>query len=90
VFDASSDEGISFEVESPRTSFVEAVLDDTNETTGLRVSSYTGNSHYVDVAGGTGSNRRYAKVRVRATVYGICAKDCAKPADEPLAIRRTH
>jgi hypothetical protein len=88
VFEVSSDDGIAFTVDSPHASFVEATIDGSGDMQGITVSSYGDNFHRVDLAGGTGRDRRSATIRVRATVYGVCSKECAKPADEPLKIER--
>jgi hypothetical protein len=90
VFDVSSDEGIALTVESPRASFVEAFIDGTTVTDGILVNTYPNNFHRVDLEGGMGSERRHATIRVRATVFGVCDKDCIKPADEPLKIVRSR
>jgi hypothetical protein len=86
VFDISSDESFGFTVESPRVAFVDVVLEGTGDRTGLTVNSYAANFHRIELEGGFGSERRFATVRVHATVVGRCSGLCAKPANETLKI----
>ena len=67
---------LSIRVESPRHPFVE-VIDAGGAAT--RLSGF-GENHF--------TINRSGSVHVRATVFGPCAPDCAKPADEPLRIER--
>jgi len=85
VFDLSSDTDIAFTVDSPHASFVEATSDGTSNSDDFTVRTYPNNFHRVSLVPGP---RRVVKVRVRATVFGVCSPDCAKPANEPLKIVR--
>jgi hypothetical protein len=84
TFDVSSDRSVPFTVVSPHPAYIE-VLDGTDRAADISILG-GGNNFSIYLYAPNGSDRRFAKVRVRATVFGICASSCAKPADEVLKI----
>jgi hypothetical protein len=91
TFEVASDKYVSFVVESPHTSFVDASIEGADTTKHVRVGSWPSNEHNLIIDGGDGSAKVVATVHVKATVFGVCeARDCTKPDGEQLKIVRTE